>query len=335
MSLLLLPWSDAGSAQQTETPEEEIQAARAEVERDNPQKAIAMLNQLAADHPAISGIHRELGLAYYRAGQLENAKKSFERAIQENSQDGEAIQMEGLVLYRMGQLSTALPYLERARQWMPNANADANYVIGLCYLKAHRYDEARTSFAAQFKMPPGSAGAYLLLGDLLRELHQPEDSAVQIRKAIEISPGLPLAHFTLGELALSNADADLAIKEFEAERAVNPSYAPIYDRLGGIYLRLNRIEEAQQSLISSIALDQTNTEAFVKMGKVLLAKKDFATAIMYLRVAARLDPGDFVTHELLSQAYHRVGKGEEAKLEADTAAKLHAERQPRMSSSKE
>ena len=40
--------------------------------------------------------------------------------------------MRGLTLYRLGQPAAAIPYLERVRQWMPNANADANHVLGLC-----------------------------------------------------------------------------------------------------------------------------------------------------------------------------------------------------------
>ena len=85
---------------------------------------------------------------------------------------------------------------------MPGANTDATYVLGLCYLNARRYDEARTSFAAQFGVAPDSGAAYLLLGTMLRHANLPELAAQQAQKALELTPNLPLAHFMLGEIAL-------------------------------------------------------------------------------------------------------------------------------------
>lgn len=332
--LVLVPLGVAQPAEQSNASED-LQKAHSELEHDNAEAAFGILSRLASAQPPIKGTSRELGLAYYRTGQLDKAKQSFEKAMDEDPEDRDAIQMEGLVLYRMGQQSAAIPYLERVRQWMPDANTDANYIIGLCYLKAHRYDDARASFAAQFGLKDSSASAYLLLGNMLRQFHEPDDGAEQVRKALKLSPNLPLAHFMLGELAMSKSDNDLAIKEFEAERDVNPTYAPIYDRLGGVYLSVDKVEKAQQALINSIALDRTNTEAFVKMGKVLLAKQDFGTAVMYLKVAAKMDNDNFVTHELLSQAYHRVGREEDAKQEAATADLLHANSLPKVEPSKE
>ena len=235
--------------------------------------------------------------------------------------------MEGLVLYRMGQPAAAIPYLERVLQWMPNANADARYVLGLCYLNAQRYDDARASFAVDFGVDPNSAGAYLLLATMLRHANLPELAAVQAQKAVDLSPSLPLAHFMLGEVALYKSNVDLAISEFEAERRLNPDYAPLYDRLGDAYLRVEKLDEAQQALTKAIALDTSLTGAFIKMGKVLLRRQDTQTAIMYLKHAEKMDPEDFTTHTLLSQAYHRVGLDDDAKREAALGSKIHEDNQ--------
>ena len=149
---------------------------------------------------------------------------------------------------------------------------------------------------------------------------------VRAKKALEISPGLPLAHFALGEIDLFKSDIDQAIVEFDAERALNPNYAPIYDRLGDAYLRLGKLDDAQQSLAKAIALDTSITGAFAKMGKVLLRRHP-KTAIMYLQHAEKMDPDDFTTHALLAQAYHLTGKDDEAKHENDLASKLHVGKQ--------
>lgn len=309
------------------TAEDTLARAHAALDRDQPDEAIALLQPLATAQPPVHGIQHELGLAYYRTSKLSQAKAAFAQAIAEDARDQESVQMEGLVLYRMGQPAAAIPYLERVLQWMPNANADARYVLGLCYLNAQRYDDARASFAAQFGLEPNSAGAYLVLGNMLRHANLPEQAGVQAQKAIDIAPTLPLAHFMLGEVALYKSNIDLAISEFEAERRINPDYAPVYDRLGDAYLRVDKLQEAQQSLTKAIALDTTLTGAFIKMGKVLLRRQDTRTAIMYLKHAEKMDPDDFTTHIMLSQAYHKVGLDDDAKRETALGSKIHANNQ--------
>ena len=325
--LLILVSPLAAQAPATSVPEDNLAKAHEALERSHPAEAIAILQSLAQSQPEMKGVQHELGLAYYRTSKLMEAKNAFAQAIVQDGSDRESVQMEGLTLYRLGQPAAAIPYLEKVLQWMPNANTDAKYVLGLCYLNAQRYDDARTSFAGQFGEEPNSAGAYLLLGTMLRHANLPELAAVQAQKALALSPNLPLAHFMIGEVALFKSNVDQAITEFEAERLINPDYAPVYDRLGDAYLRTEKVDQAQQALTKAIALDTSLTGAFIKMGKVLLRRQDLPTAIMYLKHAEKMDPNDFTTHTLLSQAYHRMGFEDDAKRETGLASKTHADNQ--------
>lgn len=314
------PPSQAASVQATSAQAQ----ARADLDKGKYAEAIALLQQIAATNPKQKGLDHDLGLAYYRSGRLEQARASFARAIAADGGDLESVQMEGLTLYRMGQPAAAVPYLERVRQWAPNANADANYVLGLCYLNSQNLEGARAAFAAQYGVPQGSAAAYLLLARLLLAANLPEQAAEQARQALTLSPALPLAHFLLGEVALYKSDVDRATREFEAERAINPAYAPIYDRLGDLYSRVGKYELAQQCLMRSISLDRSSTGSFILMGKVLLRRNDPQSALLYLRHAEKMDPSNFMTHDLLGQAYRTLGREQDAREEFEAAAKIHA-----------
>src|SRR5215470_16089438 len=125
-------------------------------------EAFAILQQLGAAQPPVKGVQHALGVAYYRTGKLVEAQKAFEAAIKEDASDLESVQMEGLTLYRLGRPTEAIPFLARVHQWMPNANADSNYVLGLCYMTSGKYDDARGAFATEFGVDPESASAYLL-----------------------------------------------------------------------------------------------------------------------------------------------------------------------------
>jgi len=304
---------------------ESVTEAREKLEHGDAQGAIAMLEKLAATGgDSAKGVEHELGIAYYRTGKLQKAEQAFAKAMKEDPNDVESVQLRGLALYRMGRATEAIPFLERVRQWMPNANADAHHVLGLCYVNAQRFDDARQAFAVEFGLAPNSGAAYLLLGKLLMPLSFKDAAAEAGKKASELAPGLPLAHFLVGEYYLARSDTDQALREFEKEREINPGDAGVYDRLGDVYTRMGQWQQAQESLTKAISLDQTKTGSFILMGKVMLKKDDPQTSLLYLQHAEKMDPGNYLTHTLLGQAYRSLGRNDEAKKEVDMASKILA-----------
>jgi tetratricopeptide (TPR) repeat protein len=239
----------------------------------------------------------------------------------------EAVQMRGLTLYRLGRQAAAIPFLEKVKQWTPNANADANYVLGLCYVNTNRFDDARVAFANQFAVPTNSGAAYLLLAKMLMAANLPEPAADAAKKALELTPNLPLAHFMLGEFYLFKSETAGAQREFEQERAINPANFAVYDRLGDVYTRAGEYQQAQEALAKAISLETSSTGPFIQMGKVLLRRNDPQTSLLYLQHAEKMDPGNYMTHTLLGQAYRSLGRDEEARKEIDAASRIHAERQ--------
>ena len=81
------------------------------------------------------------------------------------------------------------------------------------------------------------------------------------------------------------------------------------------------------ALTKAITLDATLSGAFLKMGMVLLRRRDVQTAITYLRHAEQLDPDNFKVHLFLAQAYHRIGYEDAAKLEDAIVNQMHHDRQ--------
>jgi predicted Zn-dependent protease len=322
--LLLTQVAFAQTSPPTSTPADELATARQDIQRGKTNEALAVLEKLNQITPSMNGVAHELGLICYRNNKLVEARQAFLKAMQDDPADEESVQMLGLTLYRMGQPAAAIPYLERVRQWTPNSEADANYVLGLCYMNAQRYDDARKSFAVQYGLAAESGAAHLLLGNMLMNANLPELAASEARKALQLSPGLPLAHFMLGEVALYKSAVDEAIAEFEAERGLNPDYSPVYDRLADAYVHSEKYQEAQQALMKAISLDTSRTGPFILMGKVLLRRNDPQSAMLYLKHAVKMDPGNYITHTLLGQAYRALGQEDDAKQEFNTAAKLQA-----------
>lgn len=298
------------TAQQSTFEDAQALAAKGRLDQ-----AMNVLNQLAAQTPVPAGVERLRGIIYYQKDELPQAAAAFAKAVSQDANDRESIEMEGVTLFRLGRQKEALPYLEKAHAEMPNANVEPQYVLGLCYADVARYDDARHAFAAQYGFDGDSAEAYLLAGRLFLRRELRDQAAVQANKALELNPKLPLAHELLGESALARGDVQTAIKELEAERTINPLAGDVYDRLGDAYLRSGQYREAQQALNRAVLLEPTSTGPYILLGQTLLKLNQPIQALHYLVRAEKMDPSNYITHNLLGQAYKAIGQVAEANRE--------------------
>lgn len=318
-SLCLVLVGVTAAAQQED---DALAAVRSLIQQNKNQEAIAQLRALAARRPEMKGISHELGVAYYHEGEYLEAAKHLEDAWRENPEDRDAAQLLGLSYYFSGKPAEAIPALEKVRLWHPNANIDAIYILGLCYILTKNYTQALDTFARLYGQAADSAEAHLLLSRLLLRQGFDPVAEQEVHRALSVSPRMPLAHFTLGEFYVYKADYPKAAREFEEELALNPGYAPALTHLGDVYWHLNRYDDAEKVLQRSIWLDSTSSEPHVILGKVLVRKGQLAQAERALRRAVTMDPGSYSGHYFLGQLYRQLGNADAAEREMKTAAQI-------------
>jgi predicted Zn-dependent protease len=325
----------AGPAtEQTPAPTANATLADAEklVRQNRMDEALRALDTLAAEKPEPGGVEKLRGMALYQQSKLPEAEAAFARAVAQDPHDMEAAQMDGVTLFRLGKPADAIPLLERSHdEKTAGANVDGNYVLGLCYMDTRRYDDARRAFAAQYGFQPESAEAYLLAARLLFRREYLPVAITAAQKAEELSPKMPLVHELLGEIALAQSRGSDAIVEFEQERAINPLYGGLYDRLGDAYLRAGEYDKAQQALNRAVLLEPASTGPYILLGKVLLKQGNAAMATMYLERARNMDPNNYMIRGLLGQAYRAAGRREDAERETAKAVELQAATAPKLS----
>jgi len=285
-------------------------------------KAMAQLDQLAAQTPEPAGVERLRGIIFYQREQFLAAIKAFTKAEAQDSNDREATELHGVSLFRLGRIADAIPFLEKARTAVESENIDPDYVLALCYADVQRYDDSRHAFAAQFGFAPDSAEAHLLAGRLFLRREARDEAGAEAARALAIDPNIPMAHELLGEVALSHGDTAGAIRELEAERKVDPLNADLYDRLGDAYMRSGQFNEAQQALDRAVLLEPNSTGPYILLGETFLKLKQPIQALHYLDHAERMDPSNFVTHNLLGQAYRATGQVDAANREFQTVVDL-------------
>jgi tetratricopeptide (TPR) repeat protein len=284
--------------------------------------ALAALHEIEAKQPAAKGLAHEFGVAYYKKADYPNAITYLKKARDENSTDGEAVQLLGLSYYLSGRPREAIPFLEQVQTWFPTANVDAAYILGTCYIQIKDYPNARGAFAKMFGVSAESAASYLFTARMLLRQDFGPVAEEYAQKAVALDSKLPLAHFLLGEVNLYHSKVPEAIEEFQKELQLNPSYAPAYYKLADAYSRIQKFDDAEKLLQRSIWLDSTSTGPYILMGKVLEKKGETELAIRSLQHALAMDPNNSVTHHLLGQAYRDLGQNENAERELKIAAQL-------------
>src|ERR1700674_5053188 len=315
-------------------PDGSHDSALSEVRHLSPQgkfdEALAQLESLSTTQPDLKGLSHELGLLYCKKTDYLKAVANFKKAVAEDSNDNEAIQLIGLSYYLAGRPAEAIAPLEKVQTWYPSANVDAAYILGICYIQTKDYPDARKAFAKMFDVPADSAAGYLFAARMLLRQDFSLVAEEYAKKAVELDPKLPLVHSLLGELYLYKSRLPEAIEQFQKELELNPGEAAVYYKLADAYSRLQKYEEAERLLQRSIWLDASSTGPYILMGKVLEKKGETALAVRALQRAIAMDPNNPMPHHLLGQAYREMGRTDEAERELRLSEQLqmHHEAKP-------
>src|ERR1041384_7404784 len=127
--------------------------ARVHMERgraflDNGQltEAIAELSRAVALDPKLKQAHNLLAQAYDRKGLHENARKSFERALDDAPDDPQTLNDIGYTLYLNGNYRAAVERLKRAAKLAPTDERILNN-LALAHCRLGKIDEAYKAFA--------------------------------------------------------------------------------------------------------------------------------------------------------------------------------------------
>lgn len=313
---------------------EALAAVNKQIATGHDQAALDQLKVLKASNAKLPGLDRAEGDALFNLNRLPEADTAFARALVADPHDEQAAQMRGLTLFKMGRPADAIPLLEQSHSFGAQSKADPTYVLALCYMDTRRYDDARKAFAQQYGFAPDSAAGYLVAARMLLRREYLPISQQFAEKAVALNPKLPLAHELLGEIALAGGHADQAAKELEAEKEANPLEGSVYERLGDAYSRMARYKDAERVLQQAVLLEPHATGPYILLGKVLLKEGQPGGAMTFLQRAETMDPANYMTHNLLAQAYRATGRSDEASRELAITEKIQAADEPKLSTPK-
>ncbi|MEX0979689.1 MAG: DUF4388 domain-containing protein [Gemmatimonadota bacterium] len=289
------------------------------------------------EEDTLSQQHSNLGVAFFRAGMLEDSEREFKRALEldptdpklrsrlalvclkrhrpvealeyfdgaplETKPDFAGLRNRALALEWLGRYDEALESLERADALRPG-DADTLLARGIVHLKGGDAESAQSALERyrrylQDTVPPPLFFAYALLtAAALGDL----EGAVQFgRDGMEHYPNDGPILVNLGTVLERRGEAEPAEELYRRALQDSPVLPQAHKNLGEMAYRRGERDEAKKHFQKAIELNShLGDDVYLKLGNIAEAEEDREWALRLWRRALEMNPDNAVVREKLS-----------------------------------
>ncbi len=250
----------------------------------------AIKNLLEAKNEAVEQIELNLLLAdaYSKSRQHLKTVEIYHQLVQTAPLNSRFARLYGAALGLSGDIKGAQQWFERALE-LDSANIEAIIHLARMDLVQGNRDKAITYLKAKAAENPESHELMVELGKTYSRLSDPQAALLWFQKAYTKKND---THYTLDELIKTliqtggDQEAINILNEFIGQ---NPADAKAYIMLGSIHQRINQPQEAIESFTTAAKLSENKSKPLMILAKALSSVDDRKGAINALRKAISLD----------------------------------------------
>ena len=250
--------------------------------------------------------------------EYESAETLLAREAAKNPKSQPILLLLANVLFLDGkQLNSAL-VLKKAELLGPLDEKD-RYLLALAYIAIGRKNLAQAELEKLAQMNPSSAVYPYWLSRLLYRKTDLQQALLYARQAVRLDSAFMKGYDQLGLCYAGLNQPDQAIEAYRTAIRLNREQSLKWPwpamNLGTLYLRLERLDEAEAALRESLAVEPQFPVAHLRMGRVLESEGHIDQAIEELKEAARFDPTYPEPHYALARIYKKRGDESSARSE--------------------
>jgi tetratricopeptide (TPR) repeat protein len=264
-----------------------------------------------------------LGLAYFKSNDYEQAIPPLEQAVNEGVDSDQVHTLLAMSLYSLHRYEAASRHYEVLFIRQP-ANTMLEYLLAESYMRSHQTDRL-PGFMQQLRAAaPDSPVIYMLAGEQYDRLGQTDKAIDEFLKAEAAAPEMPMIHFALGYFYWEQHLTDKAAEQFRAEAGLKDgevSQAKAY--LGDIALSDGRDAAAERILRDSLAIDPMVRIAQYDLGVICAQTMKPSEAIEHFESAVELDPKRADAYYQLARVYGKLGKRDRQRALLAQVKQLH------------
>jgi tetratricopeptide (TPR) repeat protein len=288
-------------------------------------EAIAVYQSALASASEKSPILMNLGLAYYKKGDFENARVQFEIVNKARPNDVRTAILLGDTDIQVGRYASAVTLLTPLETGNAQ-NSDFDYVLGSALIKAGQRREGVSRLEKSAELGK-SADAYMLAGSTLLDLNEFEQARHNLEAALRLNPKLPGIYTLVGTAQDKTGDAKSAEPSFREAIKFNPNDFNANLYLGAILYKRRQLDEAKIYLQKAVQLNPASSMAGYELAMQESTSGENEPAAQELEKVIAMDPTWLEPHIELASLYYRLHRTADGAKERLVVDKLTAEQQ--------
>lgn len=323
--------------------------------------AQAAFEKLAKLNPGMAEVHATLAAIEFKQHEYNSAIQEIQTAERLKPSLPRLGSLMGLSLAELGRNAEALPRLEKG--FKDTSDPEVRRMCGLELLRTYTNlgrdaDAVETALALNRLYPedpevlyhtgriygnyayiimerlhdkaPGSIWMLEAQGEANEAQKNYEAAITAFRHVLVLDPKRPGIHYRMGRIYLDRyregqrtEDRDAAMREFDAELAIDPANGNAAYELANMQMDLGDFEKARGLLEGTVKRYPDFEDALVALGRADLEVHRQAEAVTMLKHATQLRPDDDVAWYRLSQAQREVGNRQGQMQAMDEFRRIH------------
>jgi tetratricopeptide (TPR) repeat protein len=262
-----------------------------------------------------------LGDAYLKKGNAASAEARYQLALEQQSDDTEAVLGLAQVSQFRGEADRASIYLTRARK-MVATSPDTLYRFALVAMGAGLYEEANGALLEAIKLNPNDPAYFLALGNTWLEKPDLVEAEQAFRRGLQLQPDNPKTQMYLGYTLLVQKKHPEAREWLEKSLQRDKNIPETYYYLGQIAQEQNADARAIELFKKAIEMAPSYSFAHAALGASYLRLKNYPLAQQELELSVQLNPNDEKAHYNLAVLFTRLKNPERAQEEMAIVERL-------------
>jgi tetratricopeptide (TPR) repeat protein len=272
-------------------------------------KAIELLTTILKARPGELKVREYLGYLYEEIKDFPKAIEIYQSNIRLDPTFPESHVHLGVLQYRLKKFPEAITHLSEAVRLTPK-QPEPHVVLGLAHLQSEQYEKASEAFEEGIRHNPKHADLHFNLGTAYDKLNRFEDVVKAMESALTIDPHHADALNYLGySYAERGIKIDQALSLTRRAVALKPENGYYVDSLGWAFYKSGLLAEALTEIKRAVSLVGDDPVIYEHLGEIYMKQQKLSDAREAWLHSLELDP----SNEKLLQRFQEQGMGDPSK----------------------
>jgi len=266
--------------------------------------------------------HYHLGRVLLESGKNQEAKASFERAIEANVSFEPAYMALASLHESQHEKDQAIGVLKKYLQTVNPKNREIRRQLVRLYVDAKQYQSAMRELEQLIEEDPSDLDSQLRLALLHGELKDYPKAIDLLTLILKARPAELKVRDYLGYIYEESKDTQKAIETYSLNVQLEPTFFEGHLHLGLLYYRLKKFPEATEHLGRAVGLNPKQPEAHIILGLAYLQQENYEKSVEAFQEGIRHNPRNADLQFNLGSAYDKLNKFDEVEQAMEAAIEL-------------